>query len=129
MAEAFTPGVEVLERDAIPGIQAPGSSFSGIIVETQRGPDDRVTLVSDIDQFKTRYGGAIVSGYGYETAKDYFDEGGVGLYVIRATGETATPADNAAAATDILATASPSPRRRLLRLWQPLLPLVTLLSK
>jgi len=90
--EAFAPGVEVLEKEALAVIEAAGTSFSGMVCQAERGPDNVVTFLSNFDQYKRRYGG--YGGFlGYPMAEDYFDQEGAGLYFIRAVGEGAAQAN------------------------------------
>ena len=106
--EAFAPGVDVVEKDAFPVAQAPGSQFSAVLVRSKRGPDDRLTFCSGLDQFEKRYGKADnVHLYGWETARDYFEKGGIGLYVGRVIGDSAAASTLALAPIDAsLATVS-----------------------
>lgn len=88
------PGVQVVEKDDFPAIQNPGAAFSGMVLRTKRGRDDVVTFLTNLDQFETRYGGPSSSNpYGWESARDYFEEGGTGLYVIRVVGAGADAAE------------------------------------
>jgi hypothetical protein len=83
--EQFAPGVEILEKDSLPTIQTSGAQFSGIVSTAQRGPDNVVTLLSGMEQFKKRYGYYGGTFLGYLMANGYFDQLGVGLFFVRAT--------------------------------------------
>lgn len=87
--------VQIIERDAFPAVQNPGSEVSAIVLRSPRGRDDVVSLVSNLNQYRRRYGGPdAFHTYGYEAVADYFDAGGSFLYVVRVVADDAVKGES-----------------------------------
>ena len=66
------------------------SSQAFFVGKAFRGPTDRATLITGMEQFELHYGGYINGSYLHSTVETFFEEGGSQCYVARALASDAT---------------------------------------
>ncbi len=115
MPEYLAPGVYVEE---IPSsnkpIQAASTSTAGMVGMTERGPINRLTLVTSLGDYNRQFGGDLnpLAFVGSRDALPYaaegfFANGGSRLYVVRIVGAAANESELALVAQDTAIAASP----------------------
>ena len=86
-----TPGVYISEIDSgPPPIEGVSTSVTAFIGETEKGPLDKATLIRSTTDFMTHYGGASQGGWMVVAVQQFFDNGGVALYIARVDPKAST---------------------------------------
>ena len=94
-----SPGVTLNELDNTLIAPTPQRAGAAIVGPTVKGPVNLPLVVSSYSEYKTLFGGALLSGsqsYSYFTsiaAQNYFENGGTSLLVTRVASGSFTPAD------------------------------------
>jgi len=83
MGEYLSPGVFTKETDFSHYVKHLSTSSAGFIGVAQKGPINKVGLVTSWEQFVRKYGTYIADGYLAYAARAFFDNGGNVLYVNR----------------------------------------------
>jgi uncharacterized protein len=86
------PGIFVQELSAPPsGIVGVSTSTGAMLMEAERGDIANAVLVTNFQDFLTKYGSALSGKYGAYAAKSFFDNGGKNLYVVRVVSSVTPP--------------------------------------
>jgi len=90
-------GVNVVEVDGLasPTIVPAATSVAAFIGVTERGPVNAPVRVSDADEFETRFGGVIATGYVGYAVRGFFGNGGREAHICRIAGNAAATASAA----------------------------------
>jgi len=83
MSPYLSPGLYVRETDFSFYVKSISTSAAGFIGVAERGPINKVQLVTSWEQFARKYGSYIADGYLAYAARAFFDNGGNILYVNR----------------------------------------------
>jgi hypothetical protein len=83
MSEFLYPGVYMLEQESSPMIGGAGVAAGAMLIQSERGPDDKPGLVTSFNAFKRLYGSFYNDLYGPYAVKSFFDQGGKRLYLVR----------------------------------------------
>ncbi len=83
MPNYLSPDVYVRETDFSFYVKQISTAAAAMVGIAERGPINRVGLVTSWEQFLNRYGGYIAGGYLAYAARAFFDNGGKILYVNR----------------------------------------------
>ena len=83
MSPYLSPGLFVKETDFSFYVKQISTSAAGFIGVAERGPVNKVQLVTSWEQFARKYGPYIADGYLAYAARAFFDNGGNILYVNR----------------------------------------------
>ena len=83
MAHYLSPDVYVRETDFRYYVKQISTTAAAMIGVAERGPINKVRLVTSWEQFQNTYGGYIADGYLAYAARAFFDNGGHMLYVNR----------------------------------------------
>lgn len=97
MATYNSPGVYLREIDESLYVKGAATSVTGFVGITERGPVGEPVLVTNWPQFVETFGGFTAGSWLPHAVKDYFDEGGSVLYVVRTVKYTAGVKTSAAA--------------------------------
>ncbi len=83
MGNYLSPGLYVRETDFSFYVKQISTSAAGFTGVAERGPINRVQLVTSWEQFVRKYGSYVTAGYLAYAARAFFDNGGNILYVNR----------------------------------------------
>jgi len=83
MSPYLSPGLYVRETDFSFYVKQISTSAAGFVGVAERGPINKVQLVTSWEQFARKYGSYIADGYLAYAARAFFDNGGNILYVNR----------------------------------------------
>lgn len=90
--ESLHPDVYVIETDGQPRVIGVSVNTAGFVGVAEKGPVDRAVLVTNTDQFTTRYGEFFRGSYLEPSVRYFFTQGGSRVYIARVVGTGAAAA-------------------------------------
>ena len=84
--ETLHPDVYVVETDGQPRVIGVSVNTAGFVGVSEKGPIDRAVLVTNTDQFETRYGEFFRGSYLEPAVRYFFLQGGSRVFIARVVG-------------------------------------------
>jgi hypothetical protein len=84
--ETLHPDVYVIETDGQPRVIGVSVNTAGFVGVAEKGPIDRAVLVTNTDQFATRYGEFFRGSFLEPAVRYFFTQGGSRVYIARVVG-------------------------------------------